>query len=202
MNRSLSLFTLTERYARHSSTRPQRTAGFWINLRSDVNYRLRLCGTVALSAFFPHVAVDCCGGFLGLGFIVAANARSVLPTLGKIWLGDGLDQYAPNFGYYFLSDHHADEFGDVRDQKRRNATSMEARCLNLSDSQSGENARKYGATFLMLEATVDFLKDIWAFLRERKKYWLLPLIISLVMVGALIILSQASVIAPFIYTLF
>lgn len=54
----------------------------------------------------------------------------------------------------------------------------------------------------MLEATVDFLKDIWAFLRERKKYWLLPLIISLVMVGALIILSQASVIAPFIYTLF
>ena len=54
----------------------------------------------------------------------------------------------------------------------------------------------------MFEATVDFLKDIWAFLRERKKYWLLPLIISLVMVGALIILSQASVIAPFIYTLF
>lgn len=54
----------------------------------------------------------------------------------------------------------------------------------------------------MLEAMLDFLKDIWAFLRERKKYWLLPLIVSLVMVGALIVLSQASVIAPFIYTLF
>lgn len=54
----------------------------------------------------------------------------------------------------------------------------------------------------MLEATMDFLKDLWAFLKERKKYWLLPLIVSLVLVGALIILSQASVIAPFIYTLF
>ncbi|MGK7901474.1 MAG: DUF5989 family protein [Hormoscilla sp.] len=54
----------------------------------------------------------------------------------------------------------------------------------------------------MWETTVDLLKDLWEFLRERKKYWLLPLIISLVMVGALIVLSQASVIAPFIYTLF
>jgi hypothetical protein len=49
---------------------------------------------------------------------------------------------------------------------------------------------------------MEFFQDLWDFLGERKKYWLLPLIISLVMVGALIILSQASVIAPFIYTLF
>ncbi|MBO1350075.1 MAG: hypothetical protein EBE86_023070 [Hormoscilla sp. GUM202] len=54
----------------------------------------------------------------------------------------------------------------------------------------------------MWETTVDLFKDLWEFLRERKKYWLLPLIISLVMVGALIVLSQASVIAPFIYTIF
>lgn len=54
----------------------------------------------------------------------------------------------------------------------------------------------------MFETAIDLFKDIWAFLRERKKYWLLPLIVSLVMVGALIILSQASVIAPFIYTIF
>lgn len=54
----------------------------------------------------------------------------------------------------------------------------------------------------MFEATLDFLKDIWAFMKERKKYWLLPLIITLVLLGALIVLSQSSVIAPFIYTLF
>ena len=54
----------------------------------------------------------------------------------------------------------------------------------------------------MFEATVDFLKDIWAFMKERQKYWLLPLIITLVLLGALIVLSQTSVLAPFIYTLF
>ncbi|WP_445247477.1 DUF5989 family protein [Microcoleus sp. OTE_8_concoct_300] len=54
----------------------------------------------------------------------------------------------------------------------------------------------------MFEATLDFLKDLWAFMKERKKYWLLPLIVTLVLLGALIVLSQGSVIAPFIYTLF
>jgi hypothetical protein len=54
----------------------------------------------------------------------------------------------------------------------------------------------------MFEATLDFLKDLWAFMRERKKYWLLPLILTLVLLGALIVLSQGSAIAPFIYTLF
>jgi hypothetical protein len=54
----------------------------------------------------------------------------------------------------------------------------------------------------VFEATLDFLKDIWAFMKERKKYWLLPLIITLVLLGALIVLSHGSAIAPFIYTLF
>ena len=49
---------------------------------------------------------------------------------------------------------------------------------------------------------MDFLKDIWAFLRERKKWWLLPVIAVLVLVGALIILSGGSAVAPFIYTVF
>ena len=54
----------------------------------------------------------------------------------------------------------------------------------------------------MFEGILDFLKDLWGFMGERKKYWLLPLIITLVLLGALIILSQSSVIAPFNYTLF
>ena len=48
----------------------------------------------------------------------------------------------------------------------------------------------------------EFLKDIWGFLRERKKFWLAPLIITLVVLGALIVFTQGSVIAPFIYTIF
>lgn len=47
-----------------------------------------------------------------------------------------------------------------------------------------------------------FLKEIWAFLKVRKKLWLAPIIIVMVMLGALLILAQGSVVAPFIYTLF
>tara|TARA_Y100000590_G_scaffold73626_1_gene81108 strand:- start:1240 stop:1389 length:150 start_codon:yes stop_codon:yes gene_type:complete len=49
---------------------------------------------------------------------------------------------------------------------------------------------------------VDFLKEFWEFLKERKKYWLIPIIIVLVLFGGLIVLTQGSAIAPFIYTLF
>ena len=49
---------------------------------------------------------------------------------------------------------------------------------------------------------MDFIKEFWEFLKVRKKYWLLPIFFVLVIFGALIILSQGSVVAPFIYTIF
>lgn len=49
---------------------------------------------------------------------------------------------------------------------------------------------------------VDLLKDLWAFMIERKKFWLLPIIVVLLLLGALIVLAEGSAVAPFIYTLF
>ncbi|MBC8394305.1 MAG: hypothetical protein H8E17_17265 [Deltaproteobacteria bacterium] len=49
---------------------------------------------------------------------------------------------------------------------------------------------------------LELLKDLWGFLRVRKKYWLLPIIIILLLFGALIVLTGGSAIAPFIYTVF
>ncbi len=49
---------------------------------------------------------------------------------------------------------------------------------------------------------MEFIKDLWGFLRERKKFWLVPLIVILLAFGALIVLTAGSAIAPFIYTLF
>ena len=49
---------------------------------------------------------------------------------------------------------------------------------------------------------MDFIKELWEFLRTRKKYWLLPIMLVLVLFGGLIVLSQGSAIAPFIYTIF
>ncbi len=49
---------------------------------------------------------------------------------------------------------------------------------------------------------MDFLGDLWAFMRVRKKFWLMPIIIVLITFGALIIFTSGSAVAPFIYTLF
>jgi hypothetical protein len=49
---------------------------------------------------------------------------------------------------------------------------------------------------------MDFLKELWGFLRERKKLWLAPLIIAMLILGALLVFAQGSVLAPFIYTIF
>ena len=48
----------------------------------------------------------------------------------------------------------------------------------------------------------ELLTDLWAFMRARKKFWLAPIILIMVMLGALIVVGQGSAIAPFIYTLF
>lgn len=49
---------------------------------------------------------------------------------------------------------------------------------------------------------LEILKEFWDFLKVRKKYWLLPIVIMLVLLGALIIFTESSAVAPFIYTLF
>ena len=49
---------------------------------------------------------------------------------------------------------------------------------------------------------IEFFKDLWLFMRVRKKFWLAPIIIVMVLLGVLIVLTQGSAVAPFIYTLF
>jgi Family of unknown function (DUF5989) len=48
----------------------------------------------------------------------------------------------------------------------------------------------------------DLIKDLWSFMRERKKFWMAPIIVVMLILGALIVLAQGSAVAPFIYTLF
>jgi hypothetical protein len=49
---------------------------------------------------------------------------------------------------------------------------------------------------------VEFAVELWMFMRERKKFWLLPIVIVLVLLGGLVVLTQGTAVAPFIYTLF
>jgi hypothetical protein len=48
----------------------------------------------------------------------------------------------------------------------------------------------------------EFISELWGFMRERKKFWLLPIVMVLLLFGSLVVLTQGSVVAPFIYTLF
>ena len=58
---------------------------------------------------------------------------------------------------------------------------------------------QYNETSILI---MSFIKEFWEFLKVRKKYWLLPILLVLVLFGALIVLSQGSAVAPFIYTIF
>lgn len=49
---------------------------------------------------------------------------------------------------------------------------------------------------------MSFLAELWAFLRERKKFWLLPIVLVMLLFGALLVFAESSALAPFIYTLF
>jgi len=53
-----------------------------------------------------------------------------------------------------------------------------------------------------MDALIDLLQDVWDFLKVRKKFWLAPLIITIVLMGALLVFTQGSVVAPFIYSIF
>ena len=48
----------------------------------------------------------------------------------------------------------------------------------------------------------ELIKDLWLFMRERKKFWLAPIIIVMLLLGILIVLAKGSAVAPFVYTLF
>ncbi len=49
---------------------------------------------------------------------------------------------------------------------------------------------------------LELIKDLWGFMRVRKKFWLAPIIIIMLLLGTLLVLTQGSAVAPFIYTLF
>ena len=53
-----------------------------------------------------------------------------------------------------------------------------------------------------METFIELIKDVWDFLKTRKKYWLAPLIITIIIMGSLIVFTQGSVVAPFIYSIF
>ena len=68
--------------------------------------------------------------------------------------------------------------------------------------QDGQLAGELRPGLTALLFRMEFLQDLWAFLKQRKQYWLAPLIIILLILGVLIVLGGSSALAPFVYTMF
>lgn len=65
-----------------------------------------------------------------------------------------------------------------------------------------KSAAPRGADYSIAASMFEFFRDLWDFLRERKKLWLLPIVLVLVLIGGLVVVSQQTVLGSFIYTLF
>jgi hypothetical protein len=107
------------------------------------------------------------------------------------------DHDADYYGAGVLSRHHAVWAGSETVRQRRDGEKIRG-FGKLSRAEQKGASQKSGETVLM----IDFMKDLWGFMRERKKFWLAPIIIVMVLLGVLIVVAQGSAVAPFIYTLF
>jgi len=145
------------------------------------------------------MAMDTVCGFGHMGFDRADDARSDIQGMDEIWPVHGhLHHDTLNHVHCFLWHVHAHGPGDASVWQGCDGAEAGLDCAKLPDSQHQAAAEKFGETFLM----IDFLKDLWDFMRERKKFWLAPIIVVMLLLGVLIVVAQGSAVAPFIYTLF
>ena len=120
------------------------------------------------------------------------------------WTCIGMDQHTnyscPGILWHCVTcrDDHADS------RQRSDAPLLFTRGENLQNSQNISRWYAYAATILNWgDGTMqEFVREIWEFLKERKKFWLLPIILFLGLLGTLIVMTEGSAVAPFIYTLF
>jgi len=102
---------------------------------------------------------------------------------------------------------HTDRDADPDDGEGYDETSVFRGKLDVSSESSASSTVTYEVSVLSLvelggDVMGEFVMELWAFMKERKKFWLLPIIAVLLMLGTLIVLTQGSAVAPFVYTLF
>ncbi len=117
--------------------------------------------------------------------------------MDAVWAAVEPDHDANHYGAGVLSRDHA--YGPGSAGFRQGSHDTEIReSGKLPGAQQEGTGEEFGEAILM----IDFLQDLWGFMRERKKFWLAPIIIVMVLLGVLIVVAQGSAVAPFVYTLF
>ena len=126
-----------------------------------------------------------------------------IPGLDVCGLPLGLGEHQDYLRVSLLSDVYAGWIPDASVWQRPAAAQTRSGGGNLSGGAGPETCFAYETAVLTGSVEMkDFLLELWAFVTERKKLWLLPIIIILALLGSLIVFTQGSAVAPFIYTLF
>src|SRR6266700_330991 len=149
----------------------------------------------------PHVAmdVDCCRAVRRRGLAASVVATSAQPRMDDARPALAQNRQPRGHGPVVLWHDPSDRAGDAVAGQGPVAVETRARCRDLLDrARAGTATRNHERPVLM----TDFLAELWRFMRVRKKFWLLPILIMMVVFGGLVVLTKGTVFAPFIYTLF
>lgn len=144
------------------------------------------------------MAAVCRGQLVDIGSGVTTGVEPDLQGMDGFRAGVGLDQYPHYFGNFVFWDIHAIGIHHAPFGKRSPGAETGKFLGVLPGKNRFAVQRENEEAVLMLE----LLKDLGAFMKVRKKFWLAPIIIVMLLMGALIVLTQGSAVAPFIYTLF
>src|SRR5262249_51458668 len=138
------------------------------------------------------------------GPVAAGGAQSAQPHLAQIRPLAAQGRQPRDHGAVVLRHGAADRPRAARDGQGSAAAQARGGCGKLLDRARAARAVAGDDEGPVLESTreMDFLIELWRFMRVRKKFWLLPILIMMVVFGGLVVLTKGSAIAPFIYTLF
>src|ERR1700730_7505834 len=149
----------------------------------------------------PGLAVDI-GGRRAVPdrrFAVAVVAASAQPVVDEARPSAAPYSQSDRDGPVVLRDDLAHRAGDADAGQGSAAAETRPQCSELLDRARPRTlAGNHERPVLMM----DFVAELWRFMRVRKKFWLLPILIMMVVFGGLVVLTKGSVFAPFIYTLF
>ena len=145
------------------------------------------------------MALDGAVGALAAGNPPSWLAQVPASILDRARENFGMDQFANLSDDRVLRPGSADGPRHSRTWERSDGQAVRAPRKFLQSTEPQADYRRNGETILIM---IELLKDLWGFMRERKKLWLAPLVVVLLVVGALLLLAEFSAVAPFIYTLF
>ena len=133
-----------------------------------------------------------------LGTSLSSIPGCGLQDLDALWIIDGQAYYPTVTWNTVFFSHYAIGLPDEIVSQAQYGAWFRSGIIKLQDCEQLKRETRHGETLLMIE----LLKDLWLFMKERKKYWLAPIIVVMVLLGGLLIFAQGSAVAPFIYTLF